>query len=969
MAKRAAAGTLALAVCLSGGVALAGAANADANFAFDARVAGADRYLTAVQASQAAFPAGATVGGVVIVNAFATVDGLTASYAAGQHNASILYTDKDSLPQASADEIKRLGTKKIWIVGGTAVVSQELEDSWKAEGFTVTRLAGEDRYETAAAVATSGSTKPGKVFLASGESFADALVAGPIAYKKGYPILLAQAGNVPSSTSSALTTLGVTERVVIGGEAVISKTTEAELKATNRLSGADRQATAIEVAKHAIASEGFSKADIALVGGANNNAADALVAASLAGKGGVPLLFTAGGTVDADTAAYLKSRFAELTGKGYVFGGTAAVSASAADAATKSARTTTTNQSYKVSGDAASLPFSLGTDDTNTAVDEIKQGHRTYTVTGLDDTKTYNIALFAAASVSVDASGQVVFVDAEAQADGSKGNGVADWAATDGRIVSVNNMALASANTNGVVLEQTPVNGVLKFTIDAAAAGKVVPVVYSDGSTGTASTSTAPALQVKDGLPTVGFGIGGTTNWTASAAANQADSTPLPVTAVDKTKNTVTLGSGVDARVYSFDNNDTFSVNDGNPSTPDGVTLSGLAAALNRGDTVQVAPYYSDPALMSSFTITADTPTAPAVAAAAGTGANTQDLTVSVTPANPSTLASYDSIVIERTSGTVTTSSTWTTVATLAPRDDQDTTTINALEFTDKKVAVGDYTYRAQLVVDGVKSAYGSAAPVSSAAPAADTTAPLAIDTVMAASGGLSGTLDAGDTFQVVFNEAVKAPTSSSAIRLQDADATATVVDLTNGGNATMSVNTEAVTINGVSRSAGTVLTVAVTGAPTVAVAGSTGGLQLAATVTDSSVADVAGNALVATASSQDLVIEAGGADVQNDSTNITPASITTAGATAGSGSVTFVADGPLQASSVSTSDVTAAAGTSSTGTASITGASLSADGLTITVTFTGGVAGNTITLGAVKVLDQYGNASPAAAVTATLTA
>ncbi|SDQ10581.1 Putative cell wall binding repeat 2 [Quadrisphaera sp. DSM 44207] len=338
MAKRAAAGTLALAVCLSGGVALAGAASADANFKFDQRVAGADRTETAVKASQAAYPAGTQAGGVVVVNAWATVDGLAASYAAGLKNAPILYTETDSTAQITLDEIKRLGAKNIWIVGGTTRVSQKLENDWKAAGYTVERLAGADRYETAAKVATAGGTAVEKVFVASGNAPADALAVGPMSYKKKYPILLTETGRVPASTAKALGDLAEKERIVVGGTAVVDEDTALALGATSRLSDVDRQGTAIKVAQHAIEKEGFSVADLALVGGGDNNAADALVAAPLAGKGnGVPLVFTRGNALGQSTTDYIKANFAKLTGKGWVFGGTAAVAQATAEEATKAA--------------------------------------------------------------------------------------------------------------------------------------------------------------------------------------------------------------------------------------------------------------------------------------------------------------------------------------------------------------------------------------------------------------------------------------------------------------------------------------------------------------------------------------------------------------------------------------------------------------------------------------------------------
>jgi len=329
MAKRTAAGTLALAVCLGGGaLALAGAAQADANFKFDTRIAGDDRYATAIAASKAAFPDGTKTDNVVLVNGFATVDGLTASYLAGVANAPILYVSDKGADDATKAEIKRLGAKNVWLVGGTTVIPTSVEAAIKGDGYTVTRINGSDRYETAKLIAAKGTElagkKPAKVFVASGTSFADALAVSPIAYAKGYAIALTEKDSTSQFTKDELGAIGTDNKILVGGEAVVSKKVQADLSISDaqRVAGADRAVTANLVSDWAKSSEGFNKANAALVGGTNGNGADSLVASSLGGKSFTTLHFAGW---DA-TYTYLKDHSAELTGKGFVFGGKAAVS-------------------------------------------------------------------------------------------------------------------------------------------------------------------------------------------------------------------------------------------------------------------------------------------------------------------------------------------------------------------------------------------------------------------------------------------------------------------------------------------------------------------------------------------------------------------------------------------------------------------------------------------------------------------
>ncbi|GAB3461877.1 cell wall-binding repeat-containing protein [Kineococcus endophyticus] len=330
---------LALLVGLGGAAAVAAPAQAATGFKFDDRISGSDRFATAVAASKLLEPVDGSATDVVIVNGYATVDGLTASYLAGLKSAPILYTDTNAVPAVTAAEIARLGAKNVWIIGGTNRVSSAQEAAWKAAGKDVTRIAGADRYQTAALVAEADDSgdAPEQVFIASGTSTADALAAGPVAWAKNYPILLTEAGSLPTATSDALTKLGTTDRVVLGSTSSVSDAVYAQAKGTSRLGGTSRQDTATKIADYATSSQNFDTQSVALVGGADNTAADALSAAPVAGSQGVPLLFIDfNGSLGATTTAYLSAHKASYTGRGtgWIFGGTPSVPQAAADAAT-----------------------------------------------------------------------------------------------------------------------------------------------------------------------------------------------------------------------------------------------------------------------------------------------------------------------------------------------------------------------------------------------------------------------------------------------------------------------------------------------------------------------------------------------------------------------------------------------------------------------------------------------------------
>ena len=88
-------------------------------------------------------------------------------------------------------------------------------------------LVGADRYATSAAVALAIFPDVTGVSVASGESFPDALAAGPIAGATGDPLLLvAPTDPLPEPTSAYLSTRGsaVSTAQVFGGTAAISDT-------------------------------------------------------------------------------------------------------------------------------------------------------------------------------------------------------------------------------------------------------------------------------------------------------------------------------------------------------------------------------------------------------------------------------------------------------------------------------------------------------------------------------------------------------------------------------------------------------------------------------------------------------------------------------------------------------------------------------------------------------------------------
>jgi putative cell wall-binding protein len=145
MIRRLATSTIAAALAV--GMLVAAPAAADEGFRIE-RVAGEDRYETAAFAALAAFPAGADA--VVLARGDDFPDALAGAYLAGQLGGPVLLTQPAELPEVTATAIETLGATQIYLLGGPAAISPEVEEGF-GEEFTVTRVQGTTRYGTAAA--------------------------------------------------------------------------------------------------------------------------------------------------------------------------------------------------------------------------------------------------------------------------------------------------------------------------------------------------------------------------------------------------------------------------------------------------------------------------------------------------------------------------------------------------------------------------------------------------------------------------------------------------------------------------------------------------------------------------------------------------------------------------------------------------------------------------------------------------
>ena len=264
------------------------------------RIAGKNRYESAAQISREQFT---NAKKVIVVNSQKYADALSATTLSdGRY--SILYTEKDTLPTATRNEIQRLNPIEVYLLGGKQSISDGIENILKKYANKVTRIAGKDRYETSAKVAAMSNKK--NIVIASGENFSDPLYASSYAYSNNAKILLSSGKTLSRETRDYLlrNKSKIGNVTVVGGGKSISSSTVRYIqsvtgKNVGRISGRNRYEGSVKVANS------MNKSRVFIASG--EDFADALAISPLAQKLNAPILLSAKGKLDTSVIAFLNN--------------------------------------------------------------------------------------------------------------------------------------------------------------------------------------------------------------------------------------------------------------------------------------------------------------------------------------------------------------------------------------------------------------------------------------------------------------------------------------------------------------------------------------------------------------------------------------------------------------------------------------------------------------------------------------
>lgn len=210
-------------------------------------------------------------------------DALSASYLAKVKNAPLLLSDVGEV-QGTVEYIRKNVTKgkTVYLIGGRRVLPEEIKTLLGSD-YDVKRIEGADRFLTNLAVLKEANVNNEEIMVCSGLGYADALSAAAT----GRPVLLVDDA-LTAEQKAFLGGINPAKFYIVGGKKAVNDNVQASLSAmknTERIAGADRFDTAVQVAKK------FFDMKLSTVVIANGNGfADGIVAGVTAMANKAPLL-------------------------------------------------------------------------------------------------------------------------------------------------------------------------------------------------------------------------------------------------------------------------------------------------------------------------------------------------------------------------------------------------------------------------------------------------------------------------------------------------------------------------------------------------------------------------------------------------------------------------------------------------------------------------------------------------------
>ncbi|NLI93675.1 MAG: hypothetical protein GX434_16230 [Peptococcaceae bacterium] len=520
------------------------------------RLAGDDRYGTAVAISQAGWSSAPSVI-LTSGNDANLVDALTSAPLAKAKGAPILFTGSERLNPQTEAEITRLGATDVYITSGQEVIPDSELNGLTSRGIAIHRLGGSDRYETSLNIAREFQTASPITGIALTNAFssADSLSIAPIAASLGIPIILTAPDSIPSRVSAFLASTNPRNTFVIGGTGVIAGNLESALPNPTRLGGTDRYDTnriVVEAFKESVRSD-----TIYIANGNDGHLVDSLAGSSLAAAMGCQIILSEQNILPSGTADYINSTLD--VNNVVLLGGQAVIDQAVADAITP--QTTNTGNT----GNAGNSGGSSGGDDSPAlssakAITQFRFAGLSPAINGTITEATHTITALVPAGTDLTALVPTITVSAKATVSPSSGAATnftgpvtytvtAENGTTQTYTVTVS-VPPAPTITSFTPNTGTPYNGGTEVTITGTNLATTTGVKF--GALDAASFTVNSNTQIKAVVPAAGTGTVAITVATLAGSVTSADTFTYDLTRFTAV-NTLNTDAGT-ARTISLSN-------------------------------------------------------------------------------------------------------------------------------------------------------------------------------------------------------------------------------------------------------------------------------------------------------------------------------------------------------------------------------------------------------------------------------
>lgn len=280
------------------------------------RIADTDIYNLGIKLSRERFEDGSGVP-VVIAAASSWRDLAVAGPLSHGLGGTLLPTGSSTMSQRILDEIARLGSSEVIIVGGPRSVTLNQEYQLREAGVSVVRrVYGNDAFSTAAQVANemvnSGIAGDGELQVAvlPFETPAPSVAAGAVFDANDTPVLFTKRYVLPTATAGFIARQAPARTLLVGGSSYISSTVASKIPARLQFSATTPAGVGAKIADFGIVNYDLSSRLVGLVSA--DKPAEAFVADTYLASKRVTAVSTKAALLDAATKSYLVAHKAVL---------------------------------------------------------------------------------------------------------------------------------------------------------------------------------------------------------------------------------------------------------------------------------------------------------------------------------------------------------------------------------------------------------------------------------------------------------------------------------------------------------------------------------------------------------------------------------------------------------------------------------------------------------------------------------